>query len=232
MKFRSGRHERGWVGHVVAVGNASGFVEPLEATALAQIIYESRWLAESLRLTGGRPDDAMRASYNRLVGIAWDEIRDFLAFADQRVGGRCVTGLTDTDAHAHDQETPETAHQPVDRCQPAPGRQPPTHQLGARTGIGHPPQRQPGNRIDNGEGGTDDAQLKVAEVPFHTDRLNDDGRNGAIEEVEQIGQEQQEQNAPGIRRLGRVLHGSVSLLLLGRHFPRNLQSRQACHNCL
>ncbi len=80
VKFRSGRYERGWVGNVVAVGNASGFVEPLEATALAQIIYESRWLAESLRLTGGEPDEAMRATYNRLTGIAWDEIRDFLAF--------------------------------------------------------------------------------------------------------------------------------------------------------
>lgn len=80
VKFRSGRYERNWVANVVAVGNASGFVEPLEATALAQIIYESRWLAESLKLTGGKPDEAMRASYNRLVSIAWDEIRDFLAF--------------------------------------------------------------------------------------------------------------------------------------------------------
>ena len=80
VNFRSGRYARNWVGNVVAVGNASGFVEPLEATALAQTIYEARWLAESLRLTGCRPDEAMRASYNRIVGIAWDEIRDFLAF--------------------------------------------------------------------------------------------------------------------------------------------------------
>jgi tryptophan halogenase len=80
VKFRSGRYERNWVGNVVAVGNASGFVEPLEATALAQIIYEARWLSESLRLSGGRPDEAVKASYNRIIGIAWDEIRDFLAF--------------------------------------------------------------------------------------------------------------------------------------------------------
>ncbi len=80
VKFRSGRYERSWVGNVVAVGNASGFVEPLEATALAQIIYESRWLAESLRSSGNRPDETNRAFFNRIVGIAWDEIRDFLAF--------------------------------------------------------------------------------------------------------------------------------------------------------
>ncbi|HEY1122212.1 MAG TPA: FAD-dependent oxidoreductase [Haloferula sp.] len=80
VKFRSGRYERNWVGNVVAVGNASGFVEPLEATALAQIVYQARWLVESLHLTGGSPDEGMKASYNRIVGVAWDEIRDFLAF--------------------------------------------------------------------------------------------------------------------------------------------------------
>ncbi len=80
VKFRSGRHERSWVGNVVAVGNSSGFVEPLEATALAQTIYEGRWLAESLRVTGCRPDETNVTYYNRVIGTAWDEIRDFLAF--------------------------------------------------------------------------------------------------------------------------------------------------------
>ena len=80
VKFRSGRYGRSWVGNVVAVGNASGFVEPLESTALAQTIYEARWLVESLHLTGGSPDESMKASYNRIIAIAWDELRDFLAF--------------------------------------------------------------------------------------------------------------------------------------------------------
>jgi hypothetical protein len=110
-------------------------------------------------------------------------------------------------------KAPETADQTVDRRQRAPRRQAPAHQLAARPGIGHPPQRQAGDRVDDGERGADDPQLKVAEVPFHADRLDDDRRDGAVEEVEQVGEEQQEQNAPGIRRLGRVLHGSVSLLL-------------------
>ena len=156
--------------------------------------------------------------------------------ADQRVGGGRVTGLTDADTHAHDQETPETADHAVDRGQPAPHGQPPAHQLAARTGIGHPPQWQAGYRVDEGEGGADDPQLKVAEVPFHADRLNDDGRDRAVEKIEQIGQEQQEQNAPGIRRLGRVLHGSVSFIVMGLHCQRirarNLQSSQARECCL
>jgi tryptophan halogenase len=80
VPFRSGRYERSWVGTVVAVGNASGFVEPLEATALAQLIYEARWLVEKLRGCHGKPDDATRDDYNLIIGRAWDEIRDFLAF--------------------------------------------------------------------------------------------------------------------------------------------------------
>lgn len=80
VHFRSGRYERSWVGNVVAVGNASGFVEPLEATALAHIIYEARWLVESLRASHRRPEETMRSFYNDRIGTAWDEIRDFLAF--------------------------------------------------------------------------------------------------------------------------------------------------------
>lgn len=80
VHFRSGRYERSWVGNVVAIGNASGFVEPLEATALAHIIYEARWLVECLRVSHSRPEETIRSFYNDRIGTAWDEIRDFLAF--------------------------------------------------------------------------------------------------------------------------------------------------------
>ncbi|MGA0846835.1 MAG: tryptophan 7-halogenase, partial [Luteolibacter sp.] len=80
VRYRSGRYRRNWVGNVAAIGNASGFVEPLEATALAQIIYELRWLAEILRTHGKHVDASQRDGYNQLIGRAWDEIRDFLAF--------------------------------------------------------------------------------------------------------------------------------------------------------
>lgn len=80
IAFRSGRRHRSWVGNVIAIGNASGFVEPLEATALAQIIYASRCLVQTLKESGGDPGDASRDRYNSAVARAWDEIRDFLAF--------------------------------------------------------------------------------------------------------------------------------------------------------
>lgn len=80
VKFRSGRHERSWVGNVVAIGNSSGFVEPLEATAIAQIVFECRWLKELLAASSRRPSSAEIDFYNHSVGMSWDEIRDFLAF--------------------------------------------------------------------------------------------------------------------------------------------------------
>jgi len=79
VKFRSGRMERSWEKNVVAIGNSSGFVEPLEATALAQIIFASRWLVEMLKQFVHRPGDPQRDQYNLFMGRAWDEIRDFLA---------------------------------------------------------------------------------------------------------------------------------------------------------
>jgi tryptophan halogenase len=55
-------------------------VEPLEATAVAQLIFEVRWFIEKLRVTNNQPDEAAKADYNLIIGRAWDEIRDFLAF--------------------------------------------------------------------------------------------------------------------------------------------------------
>lgn len=80
VKFLSGRMARNWEKNVVAIGNSSGFVEPLEATALAQIIFASRWLVELLKEQQHRATNAGRERYNREMGRAWDEIRDFLAF--------------------------------------------------------------------------------------------------------------------------------------------------------
>ena len=42
VRFRSGRHRDFWVGSVVGVGNAYGFVEPLESTALHMIITRAQ----------------------------------------------------------------------------------------------------------------------------------------------------------------------------------------------
>ena len=78
IKFPSGRYRNAWVENACAIGNASGFVEPLEATSLAVICNESRLLAEMLSGCDAHPTPSLRALYNRLVGLVWDEIREFL----------------------------------------------------------------------------------------------------------------------------------------------------------
>ena len=79
VKFISGRYQRTWVKNVVAVGNAAGFVEPLESTSLFVICEESGNLAESLMECDRVPGPAMANVYNRRVARQWDDIRRFLA---------------------------------------------------------------------------------------------------------------------------------------------------------
>ena len=79
VRFRAGRYRRMWVGNVVGMGNASGFVEPLEATSLSTIISQAKGLAALIRESFREPGDSMRDLYNRFSAENWDEVRDFLA---------------------------------------------------------------------------------------------------------------------------------------------------------
>jgi len=79
VKFRSGRYSRMWVRNVCAIGNANGFVEPLEATALGVIIAQSVTLASCLEDSELRPAPTTAGVANRYVNRVWDDVRDFLA---------------------------------------------------------------------------------------------------------------------------------------------------------
>jgi len=76
--FISGRYERAWVKNVVAIGNASGFVEPLEATALGNIAVQCRSLTEALALSNLNPGPLQARFFNRLNAVNWDSTRGFL----------------------------------------------------------------------------------------------------------------------------------------------------------
>lgn len=79
VKFVTGRYQRNWVKNVAAVGNASGFVEPLEATALGVIAMQSRLLVDCLMESRCRPNEPMRHCVNDYHRRNWDAIRRFLA---------------------------------------------------------------------------------------------------------------------------------------------------------
>lgn len=79
VRFVSGRYERRWVKNVVAIGNAAGFVEPLEATALGVIGIQSRHLAQTLIESDQQPTPTQIACTNADHAWEWDAIRRFLA---------------------------------------------------------------------------------------------------------------------------------------------------------
>lgn len=79
LKFPRGRYEAFWVKNVAAIGNSSGFVEPLEATALHMIAEQLRGLCQSLADCNGQSVPAMRDLQNRRCGNLWDDICSFLA---------------------------------------------------------------------------------------------------------------------------------------------------------
>jgi tryptophan halogenase len=79
VRFASGRYARSWVKNVVAIGNASGFVEPLESTSLAFICTEAVWLIESLLDADLQVRPSVAGLFNKRVAKAWDVIRQFLA---------------------------------------------------------------------------------------------------------------------------------------------------------
>jgi tryptophan halogenase len=78
IRFASGRCERAWVGNVVAIGNAFGFVEPLEATSLGMICSASNNLAEMLIDGDRHVRQVQRDLYNAVHTTAFDAVRWFL----------------------------------------------------------------------------------------------------------------------------------------------------------
>jgi tryptophan halogenase len=79
VKYKSGRHERGWVKNVVAIGNASGFVEPLESTGLMVICDQANAVAETLADCNCRLRPSLLKQYNKRHASDWETIRGFLA---------------------------------------------------------------------------------------------------------------------------------------------------------
>ncbi len=78
VKFRSGCYRRMWVDNVIAIGNAGGFVEPLEATALMIVCSHCHTMVDFLLHCELEPTPSMRALYNELTLATWHDIRDFL----------------------------------------------------------------------------------------------------------------------------------------------------------
>ena len=76
LRFRAGRRKQSCVRNVVAVGLASGFLEPLESTSIYLTQGAIMQLIQLFPI--GRITDSDRDEFNRLVDLEYDRIRDFL----------------------------------------------------------------------------------------------------------------------------------------------------------
>lgn len=78
IRMRIGRSRNSWVKNCVAIGLASGFVEPLESTGIFFIHHGIEQLVKHFPETV--PDPRLVDHYNQVVGRCIDGICEFLAF--------------------------------------------------------------------------------------------------------------------------------------------------------
>lgn len=77
LGFEPGYRERFWHRNCVAVGQSAGFIEPLEASALAMVELSAAMLADTLPATRAAMDGAARR-FNDAFGYRWERVIEFL----------------------------------------------------------------------------------------------------------------------------------------------------------
>jgi hypothetical protein len=77
LSFEPGYRARFWHRNCVAVGLAAGFIEPLEASALALVEMSAAAIAEQLPATRSLMDSVARR-FNEQFGYRWERVIEFL----------------------------------------------------------------------------------------------------------------------------------------------------------
>jgi tryptophan halogenase len=76
LRFQAGRRTKSWRRNCVALGLASGFLEPLESTSIYLIQMGIMHLIPLLPVGG--PDPRLEDEFNRRMDVEYERIRDFL----------------------------------------------------------------------------------------------------------------------------------------------------------
>jgi 2-polyprenyl-6-methoxyphenol hydroxylase-like FAD-dependent oxidoreductase len=77
LSFEPGYRERFWHRNVVAIGLSAGFIEPLEASALALVEMSAAWLADDMPVSRAQMD-VVAARFNEAFTYRWERVIEFL----------------------------------------------------------------------------------------------------------------------------------------------------------
>ena len=78
IKIKHGKHERGWVNNVVAVGLSYAFLEPLESTGLMTTHECAQFLGDALTRRDGYVSKIDRDVYNHASDTMVDKLKNFI----------------------------------------------------------------------------------------------------------------------------------------------------------
>lgn len=78
LSFEPGYFDKVWQHNVMALGLSSGFVEPLEATSIGQMLEQLRMFCQVIQNSGWVVSDLSIQQFNQANASTWNGIRDFL----------------------------------------------------------------------------------------------------------------------------------------------------------
>lgn len=108
IKFDTGYFNQSWSGNCLSVGLSSGFVEPLEATAIHIAVVQTFSFISHYSLNGVM--EHSRKTYNKHISSLYEEILQFIRF-------HYFTRRTDSDFWKYMEETtPEWIFELADKC--------------------------------------------------------------------------------------------------------------------
>ena len=87
IRFTTGRRKAAWKNNCIALGLASGFIEPLESTSIHLIVTGIVRLMQLFPFTG--VESSLQQEYNRQTRVEMEDIRDFIVLhyhVNQREG--------------------------------------------------------------------------------------------------------------------------------------------------